>query len=168
MEANYGRVAWSVVDGEDVEAAGVAIDVTLGDEALGSADYDALFIGGDAEFGQGGEFFAQGAGADFHEGQGFTVIAYQVEFAFYAARRVIARNEDVAVAAKIPVGVGFSADAGAAGLMFALGCGIVVFGWIAPVVAEAFPRGPMDELEDSAGDQGHDLDYKTVNVTNAE
>jgi hypothetical protein len=42
--------------------------VTFGDEALRRADYEALFIGGDAQLGQGGEFFAERARADFHEG----------------------------------------------------------------------------------------------------
>ena len=146
MEADFGGVAGLIVDGEEIEAAGAVRNVALGEKTLRGAGDDALFIGGDAEFGQRGEFFAERARADFYEGQDFTVVADEIEFAFDAARRVIARDEDVAVAAEIPVGVGFAADAGTAGGVFALGEGIIV------IFAQAFARGPVDELEDSAGD----------------
>jgi hypothetical protein len=55
----------------------------------------------------------------------------------------------VAVTAEIPVGVGFAADAGAAGGVFAVIGGVIV--------AEAFAGGLVDELEDGAGEEGHGL-----------
>jgi len=143
VEAGGGGVAGVVVDGEDVEAAGAIRNVAFGEEALGGAGHDALLVGGDAEFGECGEIFAQRARADFYEGEGFAVVADEVEFAFEAARRVVAGYENVAVAAEVPVGVGFAADAGAAGGVFTL-VGVVI-------VAEAFAGGPVDELEDATG-----------------
>ena len=88
-------------------------------------------------FGERGEILAKRAGADFYEGQGFAVVAYEIEFAFDAVGRVVAGDEDVAVAAEIPIGVGFAADAGAAGGVFARER-------IVAIVAEAFAGGPVD------------------------
>src|SRR4029077_19252171 len=93
VEADFGGVAGEVVDGEDVEAAGAIGDVAFGEKMLGGANYDALLVGGDAELGEGGEFFAERAGADFDEGESLTVVADEVDFAFGGAGRVIARNE---------------------------------------------------------------------------
>jgi hypothetical protein len=106
--------------------------VALGEEALRGASHDTLLIGGDAELGEGGEIVAEGAGADFDEGEGFAVVADEIEFALDAARRLVAGHENIAVTAEIPVGVGFAADAGAAGGMFVLVGGVVV--------AQAFAR----------------------------
>jgi hypothetical protein len=156
VEADCGCVAGLIIDGEDVEAAGVGVDVTFGDEALRRADYEALFVGGNAEFGKRGELFAERASADFDEGQRFAVVAHEIEFALYASWHVITRNEDVAVAAKVPVGVGFAPNAGTAGGMFALGEGIVV------IFAEAFAGSPVDKLEDGAGDYRHGENYRMV------
>jgi hypothetical protein len=58
VEADFGGAAGLIVDCEDVEAAGIGVDVTFGDKTLGRADYDALFVGGDAELGKGAEFLA--------------------------------------------------------------------------------------------------------------
>jgi hypothetical protein len=68
VEADGGGVAGVVVDGEDVETAGAIRNVAFDEEALGGAGDDALFVGGDAEFGEGGEIFAESPGADFDEG----------------------------------------------------------------------------------------------------
>ena len=75
MEADGGGVAGVVVDGEDVETAGAIRNVACGEEALGGAGEDALFVGGDAEFREGGEIFPEGARANLDEGERFTVIA---------------------------------------------------------------------------------------------
>src|SRR5712664_3715481 len=162
VETDGGGVAGVVVDGEDVEAAGTIRNVAVGEEALCGAGDDALFVGGDAEFGESGEIVAQSASADFDEGEGFAVVADEVEFAFYTARCVVAGNEDVAVAAEIPVGIGFATDAGAAGGEFALVGGGV------GVVAQTFAGGPMDELEDGAGEEGHGgrQEYKESGIRN--
>jgi hypothetical protein len=44
-----------------------------------------------------------------------SVVADEVELAFGGARSEVAGYEDVALAAEIPVGIGFAADAGLAG-----------------------------------------------------
>jgi len=150
VEADFGGVAGKVVDSEDVEAAGAVGDVAFGEKMLGGANYDALLVGGDAELGEGGEFFAERAGADFDESESFAVVADEVDFAFGGTGRVVARDEDVAAAAEIPVGVGFAADAGAAGGVFAvIGGGVVI------VVAEAVAGDPPDQEEDAVGKQRH-------------
>jgi hypothetical protein len=120
VQADGGGVAWLVVDCENVEAAGAIGDVAFGKKALGGAGDYALFVRGDAEFGECGEVFADGAGANFDEGEGFAIVADEIEFPFYASRCVVAGDEDVAMAAEIPVGVCFAADPGAAGGVFAL------------------------------------------------
>jgi hypothetical protein len=51
------------------------------------------------------------------------------------------------VAAEIPIGVGFAADTSAPGGVFALGGGVIA------IVAEAFAGGPVDEMENGAGDE---------------
>jgi len=150
VEADFGGVAGEVVDGEDVEAAGRIGDVALGEKMLGGANYDALLVGGDAELGEGSEFFAERAGADFDESESFAVVADEVDFAFGGTGRVVTRDEDVTAAAEIPVGVGFAADAGAACGVFAVIGGAVVI-----VVAEAFAGGPADQEEDAVGKQRH-------------
>jgi hypothetical protein len=68
VEADGGGVTGVVVDGEDVEAAGAIRNVAFGEETLRGASHDALLVGGDAEFGESGEIFAEGAGADFDKG----------------------------------------------------------------------------------------------------
>src|SRR6266481_174388 len=52
VQADFGRVAGLIVDCQDIEAAGFGADVTFGDETLRGADYEALFVGGDAELRQ--------------------------------------------------------------------------------------------------------------------
>ena len=138
-----------IVDREDVEAAGAIGDVALSEKALRSAGDHALLVGGDAEFGKVGEVVAKRARANFDEGQGFAVVADEVELTFDAARRVVSRHEDITVPAQIPVGVRFTANAGASRRVFALRKRSVV------IVAEALARGPADELEDAVGEEGH-------------
>ena len=138
-----------IVDREDVEAAGAIGDVALGEKALRGACDHALLVGGDAEFGKGGEVIAKRARADFDEGQGFAVVADEVKLTFDAARRVVAGYEDITVPAQIPVGVRFAANAGATCGVFALRERIIV------VFAEALAGGPADELEHTVGEEGH-------------
>jgi hypothetical protein len=85
------------------------------------------------------------------------VVADEVEFAFYAARGVIAGDEDVAVAAELPISVSFAADAGAAGGVFAV-VGVMI-------VAEPVAGSPVDELGDGAGDQRHGVRVYKSNFT---
>jgi len=54
------------------------------------------------------------------------------------------------VAPKIPVGVGFTANASAAGFVFALVRSVVV------IVAQTFAGRPMDNSKNAARKQGHD------------
>jgi hypothetical protein len=149
VEADLGEEAGAVVDGEYVEAAGAVIEVAFGEKTLGGADYYPLLIGGDAEFRESGELFADGAGSDFDEGERSTVVTDEIDFTFAGVRSVVAGDEDVAETAKIPVSVGFAADAGLAGLKFAF------VGGVFPGFAEAFACGDVEEVEDGGGEQGH-------------
>jgi len=149
VEADGGGVAGVIVDGEDVEAAGTIRNVAFGEETLCGAGYDALLVAGDAELRESGEIFAQRASADFYEGEGFAIVADQIDFPFGAAGHEVARDENIAVAAEVLVGVGFAADAGAAGGVFTLVGGVRV------IVTQAFAGGPADQLEDDTGDEGH-------------
>lgn len=138
--------AGPVVDGHDVEAARAIADMPLGKEALRGAHHHALLVGGDAEFGERREFFACGSRAYLNKRQSCTVVADEIDFAFGAPGDEVARNKNVAVAAQIPVGVSFTANAGAARGVLAM---IVV------IIAEAIASGPMDHKEDAVREQGH-------------
>ena len=142
VQADNRGAAGMIVNGDDIEAAGAFGDVAFGKKVLGGANDDVLFIAGDAEFGEAGQaVVADGAGADFDEGESVSVVADEIEFAFDGARSVIAGDEDVAIAAEIPVGVGFAADAGTASSEFFFA------GGIGDVIAEAAAGGPADGLK---------------------
>jgi len=134
----------AVREREFVEAARALADVALGEEALRGADDHALFVGGDAELGERGELFACGARAYFDEGEGITVVADQIDFAFGAARHEVACDEDVAVAPEIPVGVGFAANTGSAGYVF------FRFRRRSVPLAQSFSRGPVNDMENQS------------------
>src|SRR4029077_306384 len=113
MQAELGRRAGAIVDGHDVKATRGIADVALGEKALRGAYDHALLVGGDAQLRERGEFFARGSCAYFHEGERFAIVPDQIDFALGAAGHEVPRDKNVAMLAKIPVGIGFSADAGA-------------------------------------------------------
>lgn len=119
MEPNNRRLARLVVNGDDIKPKWALRDVSFGKEAKRGAGEKLLFAGGHAEFRQGGEIaVADGARAHFNKGQGLAIVADQVEFPLGNTWSEIASDEDVAVAAKVPIRVGFATDAGLAGNLF--------------------------------------------------
>jgi hypothetical protein len=68
---------------------------------------------------------------------------------FEARGSEIARYENVAMSAEIPVDVGFAANAGSTGYVF--------FGFRRGGIgfAQAFSRGPADSTENQSGDDRH-------------
>lgn len=150
METDDGGMTGGIVYGEDIETAGAFADVAFGEEMVSGAGDEMLFAGSDAEFGKGGEVVANGAGADFNEGESFAVVADEVDFTFGSAWSEIPGDEDVAMAAEVPIGIGFAADAGPAGGEFSgfRGNGMFFF-------AKAAAGGEMDGKEDKAREEGH-------------
>src|SRR5207245_3949911 len=81
------------------------------------------------------------ARSDFHKSQCRAVVADEIDFALNAARSVISPNEYVSLPPQIPVGIGFSANAGTAGLeLFGVTGRILLF-------AQTAPRRPMQRLK---------------------
>src|SRR5690349_14139947 len=99
-------MARSVVNGEDVETERTLGNVALSKEVLRGANEDVLLSFGDAQFRKRGErIVADGARADFDKRQRRAVVTDEIEFTFRSARHKVSRDEDVALAAKIPVSV---------------------------------------------------------------
>ena len=124
MEAEDGALAGAGFDGEDVEAALGGIDAAGAEELAGHAGEVAALVGVDGIFGSGLRGGGGGAGFHFYEGEGAAVVADEIDFTFDSRDGVISRDEGITVAAEVPVGEGFAADAGGAGLRFGGGGGI--------------------------------------------
>ena len=75
----------------------------------------------------------------FDEGERLAVVADHINFAFDSWRREIARNENVAVAAQVPVGVSFTADARLARAMF----GGIASGIVGVIVTDGVAPRPL-------------------------
>ncbi len=109
MKPDHRVAPGNIVDGEDVEARWTIADVVVGQEAMRGANQDALLAGRNAQLRKRSGIFAEGARPDFDEGQGLPIVSDEVEFALDALGHVIFRDENIAVAAEIPVTVGFTA-----------------------------------------------------------
>src|SRR5271156_3975413 len=130
VQADYGPLAGARFDGEDVEAARGGFDVAGAQKLAGHArEVAALFpvhcfFGGERRGPRGLRRLGRSRWLDncarlyFDEGERLAVVADHINFAFDSWRREITGDKDVAVAAQIPVSVGFAADAGLARAMF--------------------------------------------------
>jgi len=97
VKAHDGGPANFVVDGDNIETQrAVRLDAALAEEKLGGAHQHVLFARSHAEFGQGGEFFANGARAHLDKGEGLAVITDHIDFALDSAGMVIAGYKYVA------------------------------------------------------------------------
>jgi hypothetical protein len=86
------------------------------------------------------------------------MVTAHINLAFRSAGSEIARDENVAVAAEIPVGVGFAANAGAPGFVFSC------FGRGRFALAQTFSRSPADCLKNQSRDDGHRVSAEKSNV----
>jgi hypothetical protein len=156
VKADNGRLSGLVINGEDIEAAGAFGNMPFGEEVGGGSREELLFAGRDAQLWEGGKIIADGASANFNEGERFAIVADHVEFAFGRARSEVARDEDVAVAAEIPVGVSFAANASpTSGEFFGFERGSII-------VAEALAGSPVDGLEDQSRNDRHCCIYYKI------
>lgn len=152
MEAYDRRMARRVVNSEDIESERTLGNVALSEEVLSGANEDVLLPLGDAQFRKGGErVFADGTRADFDERERRAVVSYEIEFAFRSARHKISRDEDVAMAAKVPVSVSFATNARSAGNLPGI-CRRRI-----DVFAKTIARGPVDGEENQSGNNGHGI-----------
>src|SRR5580658_4309543 len=113
---------------EDVEAAGSGFDVSRAEKLAGHAREVATLFPVHGFFGSEGRRPSRrlrgyrGVGDSarfyFHEGERLAVVTDPINFTFDAWRREIAGDENVAVAAGVPVGVSLAANAGLARAMF--------------------------------------------------
>src|SRR5271165_6234225 len=155
VQAHDGRSAQFVIDGQDIEAHGTRFYAALEKKEFRGAHQHVLLGGGYAEFGERGELGAEGAGAHLDEGQHLAIVADHVDFTFGAARMVVAGHENIAETPAIPVGIGFAADAGLPGDLFALlrrrlrGVLRRVF------VAQTAACAPVHGMEEQPGSPGH-------------
>lgn len=153
MEANDRRMSRSVVNGEDVESERTLGNVALSKEVLRGANEDVLLSFRDAQFRKRGErIVADGTRADFDKRERRAVVTDEVEFTFRSARHKVSRDEDVALAAKIPVRVCLAANAGSASNLLR-----ACSRWIVGVVAKAMASGPADGEEKQSGNDGHSM-----------
>src|ERR1700690_463641 len=123
VEANNWPGASARLDGEHVEAAGGHINAAHACELVRHALQVAALVLIYGFFWARLAGFFRRARFYFDEGEGAAVVADHINFAFDSGRGVVARDERVAVATEIPVGVGFAADSGAAGAIFGGGIG---------------------------------------------
>ena len=136
-------MAGLVVDGQHIEAAWTFANVAFGEKAFRGANDHMLLVWCDAEFRKRGHLVAYRARSDFDKRKCFTVIADEVEFAFAAARRIVFRNEHIAVTAQIPVSVSLSANSSASCLLL-----LVIGRNNRCVITQTAPRGPGNRLID--------------------
>ncbi len=83
------------------------------------------------------QILPDGARPDFHECQRLAIVTDEIDLALDAARSVIPRHEYVPLPPQIPVGIGFSANAGAPSfLLFRIAGKTLLF-------TQASPRRPV-------------------------
>lgn len=145
-------MARRVIDSEDVESERTLGNVALSEEVLSGANEDVLLSFADAQLRKRGErIVADSARTDFDERERRAVVSYEIEFAFRSARHKISRDEDVAMAAKVPVSVRFATNARSAGNLPGI-CRRRI-----DVFAKAIARGPVDGEENQSGNNGHGI-----------
>lgn len=157
VEPNYWRPARLVINGEDVKAERTFGYVSLRKKMDCGASEEMLFSCSNAELRQSRKIVAERASADLNEGERLAVIADHVELAFGGTRREIARDENVAVAAEVPVSVSFAANASSTSSRLSSFRRRRVF------VAETLAGGPVDNLEDQARNDWHGSDEVNTN-----
>jgi hypothetical protein len=108
VKTDHRLAPGDIVDAEDIEAGWTIADVAVGQKALRGADQDALLGRGNAQLRKGSGIFAEGARPDFDEREGLSVVTDEIKFSFDALGHVIFRDKNIAVAAEIPVAVGFT------------------------------------------------------------
>ncbi len=161
VQADYGLLAGARFDRQDVEAAGGGFDVTRAQKLASHARKVSAFFPVHGFFGRerggpGRRLRRSGGVGDsarlyFDEGERLAVVADHINFAFDSWGREIAGNEDVTVAAQVPVGVSFTADARLARAMFggiASGIGGRVCRWSC---AQALAGGEVNYRENKTG-----------------
>jgi hypothetical protein len=116
MQAYNRRPARAVINGHDIEPAGTLADVTFRQKSLRSANHQVLFFPCNAQFGQGRQVLPDRARSDFDKCQRLVIVTYEIDFSLDAARSVIPGYEYVPLPPQIPVGIGFTANAGAPSL----------------------------------------------------
>lgn len=108
-----GQAAGDVVYGENVKAEGNVFHVAFGEEALGGASNDKLFLRGHAKLWQSGQLHVNCSGAHFYERKNLSVATDKIDFILRsAARGVVARDKDIAQLPQIPIRERFSTDSG--------------------------------------------------------
>src|SRR5713226_6218222 len=117
VQPYYRRLPRAVINRHDIKPAGTFADVTFGQKSLRCTNHHVLFISGNAQFRQRGQILPDGACSNFHKRQRLAIIADEIDFAFNAARGVIPGYEHVPLPPQVPVGIGFSANAGAPGFL---------------------------------------------------
>src|SRR5580704_2420496 len=158
MQADDRRLAGRIIDGHDVEPAWAFANTAFRKKVLRGAGQEMLLTRCYAQLRQGGHFFAHGARADFNEGERFAIVADHIDFALCDAGSEVARDENVAVAAEIPIGVSFAANASLAGFVFSC------IGRRDFALAQAFSRSPMDGLENQSRNNRHRLSAERSRV----
>jgi hypothetical protein len=158
MQADDRRLAGRIIDGYDAEPAWSFANAAFRKKVLRSAGQEMLLPRCYAQLRQGGHFFAHGARADFNKIERFAIVANHIDFAFCGTGSEVARDENVAVAAEMPTGVSFAANASLAGFVFSC------FGRRSFALAQAFSCSPMDGLENQSRNNRHRLSAEKSNV----
>src|SRR6266849_9624020 len=107
----------AVINCHYIKPAGTVADVTFRQKSLRRTHHQMLLFTCNAKLRQCRQILPYGARSDFHKCQRLAVVTYQIDFAFNAARGVIPGYEYVPLPPQIPVGIGFSSNAGAPGLL---------------------------------------------------